>query len=156
MPVILRADGQTGTVAIYTGTDDAPFDNPLGHVSRVRFHSDLDYPRTISIHTGTWTLPAVSAGSGFVKRSENLFAHGLSGTPFVEGYVTVGGARIPLLGSVPLNQLTGIRTEFAARWVHLGANDTHVIMNEATVGMADEGHGTFDVNWTVYLTDTLV
>lgn len=156
MAVRLKVDGVAGKCAIYTGGDDAPFDYPLEHVDKIRFHSDLQYPRIISTHTGTWTLPAVAAQAGFVKRSTNLFAHGLSGTPYVEGFVTVSGVKVPLLGSVPLNRLSGTRTGFAARWVHLGADATNVIMNEATVGMYESGHGTFDVDWTVYLTDTLI
>ena len=39
---VFKADG-TGKVALYSGTDDAPFTNPRANISRVHFHSEFDY-----------------------------------------------------------------------------------------------------------------
>lgn len=181
MVATLKADGVTGTVAIWTGegvgqfawgspdlmlwgpdnfawgtTDDLPFTDPLSHISRLRFHSDLEYPRVISTHTGTHVLPAIGAATNFSKRSTVLFAHGQAGTPFVEGFIDYNSTRVPLLGSVPIERLSGQHTGFAARWLHLGADATNVILNEATVGMYQGGHASYSVDWTVYLTDTII
>ena len=151
MAVRLKADGATGKVAIYTGTDDLPFDTPLSYVSRLRFHSDLEYPRVISTHTGTVSLPAVGAATGYRLVTHTLFAHGLGGAPFVEGTLALGGVNVPWLGSVP----AATSASGPARWLHLGADATNIICREYSYGPRSNTFGALSVNWTVYLTDTI-
>lgn len=162
MPVRLRVDGTTGKVAIYTGTDDLPFDTPLSHVSRLRFHSDLEYPQVISVHTGSFNMPATVAQTSR-QHSWRLFEHGLGGTPFVEGYITQSGIRVPLLGTVPVQQgvsnVGSSTTSFAtgfARWLHLGADATDVKIQEFSQTMSNENFPALTIYWTVYLTDTVI
>lgn len=159
MAVKFRARASDARVAIYTGADDV-FTNPLADLSRVLFHSDLDYPHIISIHTGTVTLPAMSADT---RRDAvtNLFAHGKAGTPMVFGLLTnLGGADIALQGSVPV----AMNPYGFGRWVTLGANTTHVLMHEQSVAQVfasitpatGNGYAALTLNWKVYMTDTLL
>jgi len=159
MAVTLKVDGTTGTVAIYTGTDDLPFTTPLSYVSRIRFHSELDYPRIISTHSGSFSLDATSSGAT-TEASYELFAHGLGGIPFVEGYITLSGVRVPLLGSICVskcpNTALAVYADGFARWLHLGADGTNVIIREFSQTAGDSSHPAQTINWVVYLTDTVI
>lgn len=164
MTVRLRADGTTGTVAIYTGTDDDPFTSPLSHIARLRFHSDLDYPRVVSTLTGSVSLPSMSGNSDRFNTNV-IAAHGQAGKPFCEGYITVDAdpTRVPLLGSVCVRQgpATGggffvERRSFFSRWLHLGSNDTNILLQENSVCCQGLTHPAMTINYTIYVTDTVV
>lgn len=163
MAVRLKADG-TGKCAIYTGTDDLPFTSPLSYVSRLRFHSDLTYPRFVSTYTGSISLSAIGANTTH-QQTHVLTAHGLGGTPFVEGYATVGGVRIPLTGTVPIIVGSSTDTQAASgfcRWLHLGANGTNIIVQEFTNTSSTATNypgvtfGATSVSITALITDYLV
>jgi len=148
--VRFKARGSDGRVAIWRdGSNEAPFDDPLTYIDRVLFHSDLDYPAIVSTHTGTLSLPAQG---GRTERNVNhtLFAHGLDGIPFVLGYITIGGQRIPFAGSIPVQMETGGN----ARWLNLGADDTNVCIHE--ISGPRGALSAIDVDWTVFVTDTIV
>lgn len=165
MTVRLKADGSTGTVAIYTGTDDLPFTTPLSYVSRLRFHSDLDYPKIVSTITGSINLPAMSGNSERIH-TYTLAAHGQGASPFCEGYITVSpsSTRVPLLGSVCVAQgpstgggtLDPQRREFFSRWLHLGSNATNILIQEGSACSWNQTHAALTVNYTIYITDTTV
>lgn len=148
-----KADGAiTGDVAIWTGSDDAPFSNPLANLNRVKFHSALDYPKVIyewsdnvDFPARTQWMPGLSGGSGAWGTTENvrvathnLFAHGRGGQPWVLGSVRIDGTDVAFTGSVPVqlsvvsNSSDGAAswTSPWARWVTLGADSTNVLLFE--------------------------
>ena len=160
MSVRLFADGNTGTVAIYTQAeiDDGPVNSPLSHVSRIRFQSDLEYPRVIDVRDGSFTMPSVGLNASY-QQTHLLFAHGLGYTPFVEGYINRSGVKISLSGSVPIvTQSTNPNTTSAGfcRWIHLGATSTHVVIQEYTLSSDSAGFSASTLNYRVYVTDTAV
>lgn len=161
MSVRLFADGTTGTVAVYTDPElgDAPVTNPLANVSRIRFHSDLEYPRVVNVVDGSITLQAIAANITY-RQTHFLFVHGLGFTPFVEGYADNGiNNGIPLSGSVPIvRQSSDPYTNEAGfcRWLHLGATPTHVVIQEFSLSSDDASFGASTVTYRVYVTDTAV
>lgn len=125
---VFKADG-TGRVALYSGTDDAPFTNPRANLSRIHFHTDFDYlafPSASATLTGSITIPVTVSSR---TRTINIGAHGRSGVPFVFGQVSFGGDWIPLVGSVP---------------VHIGAGE---------IGGLWAGHL---INWTLAVSSSNV
>ncbi|WP_072389903.1 hypothetical protein [Hyphomicrobium sp. CS1GBMeth3] len=155
--VTLRGRGSDGRVAIWTGEDDDPFNDPLDHLSRVKYHSELGYPKVISEWTGnvnftartSWNPGDGGAVNGWRTSdsvrvvTHNLFAHGLSGQPWVLGSVNIGGVDVAFTGSVPVQM--GVRSSSSsgapsgdgknpwARWVTLGADGTNVALFEYCV-----------------------
>lgn len=78
----LVKDGKKGFVAIYEGPiDPAVEDNPIDHLDKLTFHSDLDYIGLPRVRK-TYTLPAVS-GSYFKSETVNLGPHGKPFTPII-------------------------------------------------------------------------
>lgn len=158
MTMRLKADGTSGTVAVYdyTAGNDNPFSNPLGDIPRLRFHSGLLYPAIVSTVTGSISLPAVSANTTDRNVRHTLFAHGRGGIPYVEGAITSGLSRVVgLCGSVPVQ--TGDSTGAAfPRVVHLGADATNVYLNEYGSTHETFGWSALTLGWTVYVTDVLV
>jgi len=147
-----KASGAAGKVAVWTGADDAPFDNPLGNLPRVLFHSDLLYPAIIAEATGTLSLPSRSANSvGW--NAYNLFAHGRSGTPLVLGYLNISGQRRRIAGSYPLQ-----RNSYGwARWLSVGATDTYVRLAESWFApnpAIGGGYGATTISWHVFVLET--
>jgi len=151
MAVRFKARGSDGRVAIYTGTDDDPFDEPLSNMSRVLFHSDLQYPRIVREWSGTLSLPGRAAASSS-NASHTLFAHGLPGTPLVFGSILVSGKNLPLCGSFPV-QMTA---RGYARWISLGATATNVVVGELWFAQGGGGFGAVNVSINVYVTDTVI
>lgn len=142
----LFARGSDGVVCIHTGADDV-VDNPTSDLSRVLFHSSLDYPAIIATYTPSVTLPAWSLGRPFYNL-HNLFAHGRPGIPFVLGYIS-NMSNIGLSGSVPVDSVPN----YYARWVTLGANATNVVLHEDN----DPGVGTArTLNLVIHVTDLLL
>lgn len=163
--VRLRARGSDGKVAIYTGTDDDPFDDPLGNLSRVRFHSDLQYPKVIyevgsdDEGMGTLDLPSRPAnassnpntGGAPSISTYNLFEHGIEGTPLVFGYVVVGSYHVPLAGSVPVQWTS----RGWCRLLALGADATNVKIAESYFCYISSGFSAVSLDWRVFVTDTV-
>lgn len=150
--VTLRGRGADGRVAIWTGDDDEPFSDPLDHLDRVKFHSELGYPKVISEWSDdvtftartTWNGSSWTTTQGTRVVTHNLFAHGRSGQPWVLGSINVDGVDVAFTGSVPVQ--LGVRSTDSsgapigptflcpwARWVSLGADDTNVSLFEYCV-----------------------
>lgn len=142
----LFARGSDGVVCIHTGSDDV-VDDPTIDLSRVLFHSDLDYPTVTTIYTPSISLPARSTSPVYAQHT--LFAHGLAGTPFVLGYIS-NMSNLPLVGSVPVDGQSAV----FGRFVTLGANATNVILYEETVISAVLSARTLDM--VIYVTDLLL
>lgn len=174
MPVTLLASGLVGQVAIFTGDDDLPFENPRGNLSRVKFHSALDYPKVIEERSFTVTFDRRSrdngtiwvANSAEVKQSYQLFAHGRPGYPWVLGTVDIGGLKVAMTGSVPIQQgvihADGTPSPWV-RWVSLGADATNVYLYEYTVLDRNASSGYTDTNmpavtrtFTIWVTDEIL
>ncbi len=141
----------TGKVAIFdeTGVGNAPFTDPLGNLSRIRFHSDLLTPAVVSVTTYTVTLPSM-VENAWRDATVTLGAHGRTGTPMIMGRVRNGSGAswIPLNGSVmlPMYALDGSTTYrlFGAypsgppywqggdgwRSITLGADATNIVLHE--------------------------
>lgn len=145
----LHARGSDGVVCIHTGSDDV-VDNPLLDLSRVLFHSSLQYPAVIATLTATITLPAIGAN---VERNvvHTVGAHGQPGTPFVLGYISNLSNR-PLAGHVPLDVIN----DGFARWVILGANATNVIVDEYTLASSTTGYAARSIDVVALVTDLLL
>lgn len=124
--MIFNATGSPGRVAIYTNGSDAPMTNPLGNLSRTKFHSDLDYIPFVPARTinATLTTP-VSVASR--TRTINLGAHGQAGIPFVFGYVVISGEKVPLCGSVPVYHNASFGS---CVWWNLAVSGANVIIAE--------------------------
>jgi hypothetical protein len=149
----LFADGVSGTVAIYTGSDDLPFTNPLDHLTngRLKFHSDLNYPKVIDERTFTVSFPrrTVPITSGLFDGwfgsdlkeffvSDSLFSHGQPGIPWVLGSAVLDGAGRAFCGSLPVQQGTWDQGPVSGaapwcRWVTLGSTNSIVTLFEYLV-----------------------
>lgn len=149
-----------GTLAVYQvdslAIDDAPFTAPLSNLSRVEFHSDLDYLAIASIQTGTLSLPSRSGTTAGTYR-HNLFAHGLGYQPLVMGHlVNFEGYNTPLLGTTPIR--TPIdrvlpATQADIRTVQLGADSTYVYLHEYMLLVSTSlTYPAVDIDWRVMVT----
>lgn len=151
-------DGVAGKAAVFTGDDDLPLDAPLDHVGRLKFHSALHNIAIVSVHTGTLTLPAFGPAAYNIQ-SHTLFAHGKSGTPYVEGRITsINGVdkSISLAGSIAVaRQSWNADSAEFMRAVHLGANSTNVLLNEFSVAHQTENWTSMTVGWEVFVTDVI-
>lgn len=149
MPGVFQC--KAGKVAVWDGgTDDAPFTNPRGNIARVKFHSDLQYPKIISVRTVNITLPAMAANE---NRSNvyTLFAHGRGGVPFIAGRLMVQSQKIPFAGSVPVALSNGF-----ARWLTLGADATNVVVHEQSRAFFQLGYSAITIPIVVYVTDEIL
>ena len=168
MTVRLKADGATGKVAIYdyTTANDDPFTAPLSHVSRLYFHSDLPAIKVIDVQTGTASLAAANGNDNRISGNlytsvgevKTLFAHGITGTPYVEGRITSlagSSVNIPLTGSVPIQDY-GANGAGLYRWLTLGSNATNVVLNAWINANAYQDYPAINVGWEVYVTDLVL
>lgn len=94
MPTFL---GTPEKVAIFNGATDAPFDDPLGNLGNLKFHSQLAYLPFLPARTITASV-AITATDNF-RRTINLGPHGQPGVPFIYGIVS----GIPFVGTIPLH-----------------------------------------------------
>lgn len=165
MTIRFRASQEGGgRAAIWTGPNDrAPFDNPRAHLSRLKFHSDLDYVSIVAELSGTLILPQRSGVNNTGLRTlvtHNGPTHSRSGTPLVLGYITVGGHKIALAGSVlvqwPLNS-AGNRY-VGARWLSLGANSSRLLFHEQTVitGFNVQTMPALNIPYHIFITDEVL
>lgn len=147
----------TSKIAIYTGAGTAPENSPLSFLSRVKFHTDLDYVKTVAQQSANVTLPTLSyqtTGNDDPAYIDNhtLFNHGLGYTPAVFGYTTIGATLVPLRGSVMV-QVTGSW----GRFISLGSTPTQVTLNEYAIREYRASPGTafssLALTINVFLTD---
>jgi hypothetical protein len=150
-----KADGVTGTVAVYdyTTADDDPFDDPTNHIDRLQFHSDLPAVSVASVSTGSITLGTRSANTNDMWDPPHvLFAHGRSGIPYVEGIIWYDSAPsviYPLVGTVPIQT----STSHFARLITLGADATNVVLHEQWASHVSTSLGSIDLSYEIYVTD---
>lgn len=163
------AGGKTGLYNI-DGLDpedvNLPLTDPLNHLPRLKFHSDLDRPKVVHAQTVNVNLPARTNFQA-ATASYTLFAHGKEGYPFVFGSVTLAGEPISFVGSIPIQQgyaiggLPSYSVGSFARWIALGADDTNVYVHEYCVASwsnssVHEGYAALTVPVTVYVTDEIL
>lgn len=153
-------DKASAVAAIYDTTtrdlslQNEPLSAPLSYVSRLHFHSGLDYPKVISTITGTVTLPVM--GINTLRTHEYVIsAHGRAGTPYVEGKVHIGGVWIPLAGSTVVAQLAAPSAAFV-RFLALGANGTNIVIEEYSLSSSGAGFASVGIDYEIYLLDTLL
>jgi hypothetical protein len=159
MTVTLRALGSTGVVAIYTGSDDAPFSSPLSHLSngRLKYHSSLDYPKVIDQRVRSVTFPSRTGSGGVFTQSHTLFAHGRGGQPWVLASAKIGSNDVALTGSVPVQRAMDVTFESQwARWVTVGADSTNVYAFEYTVKPTNYVLPAITIPFTIWVTDELL
>lgn len=146
----MRAERSTGRCAVWDGSDYAPLNDPLNNLSRIKFHSDLNYVRVLYDWASTITFSARTywatspngwrASEGVIYRSIPLFAHGRPGQPWVLGSANIGGLNVAFTGSVPVQRgIASISSDGSpqggiqvpwARWVTLGADSSSVYLYE--------------------------
>jgi hypothetical protein len=138
-----------GKVAIWTDPSDTdPFVAPLSNLSRVKFHTDLDYLPIVAVHDYTITLPAIpSSGSGqgpansgrrgLRTNNYTLGPHGMGFTPFCVGEIELDGVPMVLSGTIPVAQISGDRY---GRFLSLGFDATNITAYEYSVqrGLHDD------------------
>jgi hypothetical protein len=153
----------SGKVAVWEGhTDTLPFDNPLGNLSRVKFHSSIPYVKIVDVKTFTKTIPAIPTGTPDRAQSYTLGPHGRPGQPFVIGKIVVNGVPVAFTGSVPVHQVTSPFKEQFARFLSLGVDASNVYVHEYAVQNGQESTGVYDTRpaqtftITVYITDILL
>lgn len=157
MTINLLALGSTGVVAIYTGEDDGPFENPLSHLSngRLKFHSSLDYPKVVQERQVTLSLPARTS-IGVHRNSFNLFSHGRPGIPWVLASLRVSGDDVAACGSVPVQKSGNENQSPWARWISIGATGSQVTAFEYAVVAANTTfyrYPSINIPITVWVTD---
>lgn len=160
MTTLRRLKYDSGKLAIYDVTDgsinDNPLTDPLNNVSRLHFHSDLEYPAVIATYSGTVTLSALSADSS-QDVTHTIAAHGRAGIPYVEGRILVDGIWVPLAGSVPVASQSGNpNAPSFARFLHLGANASNIILSEYSISNRSVAYGSTSYSYVIFLTDKLV
>lgn len=154
MAVRFRADGVSGKAAIYEASDDAPFNDPRANLSRLHFHSDLDY---IAFTQGT---PAISSSitldgsQGFYYRAtpHNLGGHGKAGIPFVYGRIYARGAWIPLCGTVPVYEWSSASAHNLV-CVTLAVDGTNVYLAETRSFDGAGAFATFMANVEIFISE---
>lgn len=121
----LRIAGGVG--AVWDDASDAdPFTTPLSNLSRVKFHSGLDYIKVIDEQTVTVNFSSYPSGT-LTQGSYTMFAHGQSGIPLVFASALIGGNDVAFTGSIPVQfDASG----YWARWVTIGADATNVYAYE--------------------------
>ncbi|CTQ53534.1 hypothetical protein LP7551_02058 [Roseibium album] len=162
------ADGSKGIVAVYTGAQSNTVeDDPLNHMDRVIFHSDLPYVDAVQTVTGETMIPAPSNTQWAYYSSVNLFAHGLSYTPLViplahDVYDYNGGLWSTIPANLafpnwrvsPLNYFNppAAQADGQVGLTNIFANDTHVV---ATT-MFNKSFGSirrYNLKFTVHVTN---
>lgn len=159
----LYVDGPNGRIAIYDvvgidpDTENEPLSAPLSNIARLHFHSDLEYPATIQVYTGTVNLPAMSANQTRTA-SYGVASHGQPGIPYVEGRINIGGTWVPLAGHIPVVQQVagGSNQEGFARWLALGADGSSIILHEYSLSHMSQSYGAASFDYEIYLTNKLV
>ncbi len=146
----LKADGNTGVVAIYDGADDVLAD-PLVDITRVHFHSALNYIGVKDIIRVNFTLPASSSS---LQQSYAVGAHGQPGQPLVFPILRGWGGRdLPLMGSVFLS----IRPYGFHRTLAGGADATDLYLHqELMVGAGTSSWAAQPVTVDFFVTDRLL
>lgn len=156
-----------GKAAIWDGaTDMLPFSAPRSYLSRVKFHTDLDYDGAVSVWDSTISLPSRNVLSQTYNIT--LFAHGQAGTPYVEAAIQIGGQWTRVAGHLPI----AVSGRGFFRAICIGADATNVIMTDFVVASnayTQPGVGGVDVIYTgnetyaaqslpakVYVMDTLL
>lgn len=165
---VFIADKGKDIVAIYTGSrSEAVEDNPLSHMDRVIFHSDLPYVEGVEVRTGETLIAAPTVSNWAYYSQTNLFAHGLSYTPLIiahahDVYDYNGGlwSTIPANLAFP-NWRVSPRNYFrppAAQasgqvgLTNITANATHVVAT--TLFNAEMGNlHRYNLKYTVYVTN---
>lgn len=146
MRLNIELDQGIGRGAIWTGDDRLPYEDPLNHLDRVLFHSELDYLRLVEVRQFTLTVPELlTSGSGQGSGGRNglrvqeysLGPHGVSGgTPFCIAWIVVNGFPVAFTGSVPVHQTT---TDYYARWLAFGFDATNLYVHEYAVQAGNAG-----------------
>jgi len=134
MPKKLYSEGILGRTAIYDAGDDLPLTNPLAHLGRLYFHSDLDYIRIAYTWTGVINHPGrVASGTPDKYNADarrpvqgvqdyTLFTHNLGFIP--AGIVVIGNDMLPGMASV---QSAGPASN---RFVSLTLSTTTAVLRE--------------------------
>lgn len=159
----LDIHGGLGKAALYTvsdanPSDSSPLTSPRSNLSRLRFHTDFDYPKIISDTTYSLTLPQRSKGTRG-ETTHTLGAHGRPGVPFCFGaLLRTGYPWRPLFISTPL-ELPTTSEDRIARLLSLGANETSILVHEYWVSRNLAGDGNVSgetVSIRVLVTDELL
>lgn len=111
----LDLHGGINKYAIYNGASDAPLIDPFNNLSSVIWHSDFVYIGAQQTVTGTVNLDPLTSGwvgTEVIGSSSGgpvtiitypytirLATHGLSYSPFFQGYIQVGSERLSINGS---------------------------------------------------------
>lgn len=158
------ADKSKNIVAVYTGSQsNAVEDNPLSHMDRVIFHSDLPYVDAVDVRTGEVAIPAPTSNAWAYYSEVNLFAHGLGYTPLIiplaHDVYDYNGALWP---TIPANLAfpnwrVSPRNFFQPPSAQVGltsiyANDTHVVAM-TLFNSSFGGLHLYDLKYTVYVTN---
>lgn len=155
MPLHFHVRAAEQALAVYTdasatGNVDV-LANPGAHLSAIKLHSSLNYPKIIGVQSGTTTMPAVAANTRRLVTS-TLFAHGRPGIPWVLAKATIGGVMVPVCGTLVLQKDSVGRF---LRTIAFGADATNVLLHENGLAHNLGTVAAITIAWTVYVTDVL-
>lgn len=127
--------------------------NPAAHLAAIRLHSSLEYPKILSITTGTLSFPSIAADNRRLVTT-TLFSHGRTGgIPWVFGRAQLGGVWVSLAGTLVLQADSVGRFP---RTLALGADGTNVMVHENGIAHHIGTMAALSVPYAVYLTDVLL
>lgn len=128
---VFEENGTSGDPEDPNSTRNAPLNDPVAHLSKVRFHSDFDYYQVHSDTSGivvnhalvatastlVASQPPITRVGQIVQTNINLLAHGL---PYIPAYMIVSGPS--LIGQSSIIQATSDGLRRVSPW----ANSTHI------------------------------
>lgn len=134
---VFVADGQNDRVSIVTGSsrDLAAEANPLAHMDKVIFHSDLPYVEIVNKVSGSVQLPPPQNQNYGYTSEIDLFAHGLDYTPMIlcqiHNVYDINGVlhgTVPFNGSVPNARRNPVASPSYVTFgfANIVANATHI------------------------------
>lgn len=145
----LKADPDTGDLAIYSvpdhaSTDNAPLYDPFDYPERLQLHSGMPCPSTTDALTQIHTITIPTQGTHTKYDGEiNLFAHGKGEPCMVEGLIKgIGpsGDDVAFNGTMPVN----VTATGHATWLYLYSDDTYV--GVGYFGITAAGFSGFDLD----------
>ncbi|KRA42087.1 hypothetical protein [Devosia sp. Root635] len=153
MAYVFMNDPATGNVAVFeengtsgdpedpNSTRNAPLNDPVTHLAKVRFHNAFDYYQVdsdtsgivvnhalvASASTAVSSQPVITRVGQVVKTNINLLAHGL---PYAPAYMIVSNDG--LIGQSSLIQVASGRSRRVSPW----ANSTHIGLLDVGISSA--------------------
>lgn len=141
------ADGNTGRVAIMEGGSRDVFENPLDNLSKVHFHSDLDYLTIVQqIDIPFFSMPAI-AGASDTYKIKSKKSKGSStyytipryqgGTRYYNLGAIIGDVDGPILGFEGNAPLASYPLYFYSQGVNMAMRTISLVKRDGVIWLAE-------------------